>query len=74
MKEDPQYKDWTVQQQLDNFSSWMASMTVAEKKALSAMGAISLSRKQAIDLLQSNESLLYIFATMVEITYKGQQG
>eukprot|EP00972_Heterocapsa_arctica_P021189 3119221-Heterocapsa_arctica.AAC.1 len=64
MKEDPQYKDWTVQRKLEKLSSWMASMSVVEKKALSTMGAMRMSRKQAIDFLQSNESLLYIFATM----------
>eukprot|EP00972_Heterocapsa_arctica_P010604 1555954-Heterocapsa_arctica.AAC.1 len=40
MKQDPQYKDWTVQQKLDKLSSWMSSMAVGEKKALSAMGAM----------------------------------
>eukprot|EP00972_Heterocapsa_arctica_P114676 16443654-Heterocapsa_arctica.AAC.1 len=52
----------------------MASMSVVEKRALAAMGTMRMSRKQAIDFLQSNDSLIYIFATMVEITYKGQDG
>eukprot|EP00972_Heterocapsa_arctica_P045983 6784033-Heterocapsa_arctica.AAC.1 len=38
------------------------------------MGAMRMSRKQAIDFLQTNDSLQYIFTTMIEITHKGQEG
>eukprot|EP00972_Heterocapsa_arctica_P104978 15469951-Heterocapsa_arctica.AAC.1 len=49
-------------------------MLVVEKKALAAMGAMRMSRKQAMDYMQTNESLKYIYTTMIEVTYKGQEG
>eukprot|EP00972_Heterocapsa_arctica_P113421 16437052-Heterocapsa_arctica.AAC.2 len=36
------------------------------------MGAMRMSKKQAIDFLKTNDSLQYIYTTMIEIKYKGQ--
>eukprot|EP00972_Heterocapsa_arctica_P021710 3193093-Heterocapsa_arctica.AAC.1 len=48
MKEDPNFKEWTVQEKLDKLSSWMTWMTQIDKRALAAMGAMRMSQKQAI--------------------------
>eukprot|EP00972_Heterocapsa_arctica_P020531 3027395-Heterocapsa_arctica.AAC.1 len=49
-------------------------MLVVEKKALAAMGAMRMSRKQAMEYMQTNESLKYIYTIMIEGKYNGQDG
>eukprot|EP00972_Heterocapsa_arctica_P115797 16449743-Heterocapsa_arctica.AAC.1 len=57
MKGDVQYRNWTVQHNIDNLSSLMASMSISERRNLGSMGAMRLTRKQAIHYLQTNGSL-----------------
>eukprot|EP00972_Heterocapsa_arctica_P016396 2418296-Heterocapsa_arctica.AAC.1 len=64
MKGEAQYKSWTTQQKIDKFSSWMATMAVAEKNNMATMGAMRMSRKQAMEYMQTNGSLQYIYTMM----------
>eukprot|EP00972_Heterocapsa_arctica_P001794 256499-Heterocapsa_arctica.AAC.1 len=73
LKENPGFKDWTTQEKIDKFSSWLAAMIQTEKKALAAMGAIRMSQKQAKEYLKGQASLEYIHVTLVEMASAGQQ-
>eukprot|EP00972_Heterocapsa_arctica_P055832 8235146-Heterocapsa_arctica.AAC.1 len=40
MKGDAQYKNWTAQHNIDKLTAWMASMAIAERRNMAAMGAM----------------------------------
>eukprot|EP00972_Heterocapsa_arctica_P066611 9829484-Heterocapsa_arctica.AAC.1 len=48
-------------------------MSISERRNLGSMGAMRLSRKQAIDYMQTNGSLKYIFTMMIECKKSGQE-
>eukprot|EP00972_Heterocapsa_arctica_P072785 10745790-Heterocapsa_arctica.AAC.1 len=53
MRADPQHKNWDIPEKIDWMSAFMAYMTRAERKALIKLGAVRLSRKDAIKFLNS---------------------
>eukprot|EP00972_Heterocapsa_arctica_P003671 547914-Heterocapsa_arctica.AAC.1 len=48
-------------------------MSILERRNLGSMGAMRISRKQAIYFLQTNASLEYIFTLMIECEKDGQE-
>eukprot|EP00972_Heterocapsa_arctica_P015653 2304330-Heterocapsa_arctica.AAC.1 len=48
-------------------------MSIVERRNLGSMGAMRMSRKQAIEYLQTNASLEYIFTLMIECKKEGQE-
>eukprot|EP00972_Heterocapsa_arctica_P019737 2910564-Heterocapsa_arctica.AAC.1 len=52
----------------------MASMSSVERKKLSSMGAVRMSRKQAIAFLQTSTTTQYIYTLMSECKMDGQEG
>eukprot|EP00972_Heterocapsa_arctica_P019302 2849490-Heterocapsa_arctica.AAC.1 len=65
MKADTQYNNWTIPQKVDKLCACMASMSVLERKELSKLGAVRLSRKQAINFIHSCISTQYLYALMI---------
>eukprot|EP00972_Heterocapsa_arctica_P012112 1777130-Heterocapsa_arctica.AAC.1 len=53
MRADTQYKNWDIPEKIDRLSAFMAYMLRAERKSLSKLGAVRLSRKDAIKFLNS---------------------
>eukprot|EP00972_Heterocapsa_arctica_P092339 13617117-Heterocapsa_arctica.AAC.1 len=65
MKGDVQYKNWTAPQKIDKLCGFMAGMSIAERKNLGSMGAMRMSRKQAIDFLQTSTTMQHIYTLMI---------
>eukprot|EP00972_Heterocapsa_arctica_P055909 8247017-Heterocapsa_arctica.AAC.1 len=66
MKENIQYKNWTIPQKIDKMCGFMASTPTLERKKLSSLGAVRMSRKQAISFMQSSATTQYIYTLMSE--------
>eukprot|EP00972_Heterocapsa_arctica_P101549 14962867-Heterocapsa_arctica.AAC.1 len=47
-------------------------MSIAERRNLASMGAMQLSRRQAMDYVKTNGSLQYIYTLMIECKKNGQ--
>eukprot|EP00972_Heterocapsa_arctica_P027520 4045369-Heterocapsa_arctica.AAC.1 len=65
MKGNVQYKNWTTPQNIDKLCCFMAGMSIAERKNLRSMGAMSMSRKQAMNFLQTSTTMQYIYTLMI---------
>eukprot|EP00972_Heterocapsa_arctica_P065675 9692763-Heterocapsa_arctica.AAC.1 len=64
MKAYTQYKNWTIPQKVDKLCAFMAGLSALERKELSKLGAVRLSRKQAINFMHSCISTQYIYTLM----------
>eukprot|EP00972_Heterocapsa_arctica_P109409 16110451-Heterocapsa_arctica.AAC.1 len=68
----PQYTHYTVQKKIDEMSHFIAGMTWEERKELSKMGAVRLSRKEALKFVRGYKSSEFIYSLMM-ITKVGDQ-
>eukprot|EP00972_Heterocapsa_arctica_P004812 713434-Heterocapsa_arctica.AAC.1 len=74
MKKDEQFKDWDTEKKVDMMCEFMAVTKQQERKQLGCMGAVRLSRKQAISYIHSAGSLSYIHTLMTECDVDDQEG
>eukprot|EP00972_Heterocapsa_arctica_P116321 16452366-Heterocapsa_arctica.AAC.1 len=74
MKGSEQFKNWDAARKVDELCGFMAGVTTQERKLLGSMGAVRLSRKQAISYIHSAGSLEYIHTLMTECNVDGQEG
>ncbi len=65
MKEDEKYNNLETIQQMDQLTSWMASMSRDERSSLAAMGMMRMSRKQALEYLSTGTNTEYIYTMFV---------
>eukprot|EP00972_Heterocapsa_arctica_P027575 4054520-Heterocapsa_arctica.AAC.1 len=56
MRANSQFKNWDIPENIDRMCGFMANKSKLERKALRKLGAVRLSRKNAIKFMHSRAS------------------
>eukprot|EP00972_Heterocapsa_arctica_P104758 15438120-Heterocapsa_arctica.AAC.1 len=65
MRAHPSFMNWTIPEKIDRMCVFMANMSRAEREALSKLGAVRLSRKDALRFMHSHASTQYYYTIMI---------
>eukprot|EP00972_Heterocapsa_arctica_P080668 11888056-Heterocapsa_arctica.AAC.1 len=58
---EPSFKNWTIPENIDMICAFMANMSRAERKHLSKLGAVRLSRRDALKFMHSHASTQHFY-------------
>eukprot|EP00972_Heterocapsa_arctica_P012370 1815574-Heterocapsa_arctica.AAC.1 len=73
MRANPHFKNWNIPEKIDRMCAFMENMSKAERKALSILGAVRLSRKDAIKFMHSNAPTQFYHTVMITCTNGARQ-